>query len=257
MNPPSVNQVKAFYDRLASEYDLMTMPEERSAREEPFYKSVIGEYHITTALDAGCGTGFHAILLSQLKVRVTAADVSGIMLSVLRERAHKKNLEITTVQSSFSELSQKVHTRFDAILCTGNTLAHLLTAAELRNSLESFFTLLNPSGILLIQIVNYDRILAAKDKVQNERQAGGMTFIRSYSYQEGKITFSIEIKPSDQPDAHSEKISVELMPLRSSELINALKESGFGVIGEYGGIAKEPYRPDASQDFIVIARKTA
>jgi ubiquinone/menaquinone biosynthesis C-methylase UbiE len=72
---------KQFYDSFADEYDEMTGLESRFSKEEPIFQSLLKKYHIEKALDAGCGTGFHSILLAQLGLQVTATDISEHMLN--------------------------------------------------------------------------------------------------------------------------------------------------------------------------------
>ena len=54
-----------FYDVLAADYNAMTNFERRLITEQPLYRALVDRYHIHTALDAGCGTGFHSILQRQ------------------------------------------------------------------------------------------------------------------------------------------------------------------------------------------------
>jgi ubiquinone/menaquinone biosynthesis C-methylase UbiE len=52
---------KEFYDELAANYDEMTGFDQRFPHECPFFRILIERSHVTSALDAGCGTGFHSI----------------------------------------------------------------------------------------------------------------------------------------------------------------------------------------------------
>ena len=88
--PPS-SGIPAFYDRLAPDYDEMTGFGKRFVHEKPFFRPLVENLNIATALDAGCGTGFHSLLLAQLGVRVTAVDVSGGMLA--RLELHGREME--------------------------------------------------------------------------------------------------------------------------------------------------------------------
>jgi len=65
MSTSAEQSVTKFYDTLAPEYDQMTGFESRFAREGPFFKTLIEDHGIGTSLDAGCGTGFHSLLLSR------------------------------------------------------------------------------------------------------------------------------------------------------------------------------------------------
>jgi methylase of polypeptide subunit release factors len=90
-----------FYDSLAGEYDEMTGFEDRLSKEKPLFQSLVQKYHITTALDAGCGTGFQSILLAQLGVQVTATDISDHMLQRTKENAKRNGVPVETVHSFF------------------------------------------------------------------------------------------------------------------------------------------------------------
>lgn len=47
-----------------------------------------------TILDAGCGTGGHAILLAKRGYEVTGIDASDVMISIAKEKAQKKGVKI-------------------------------------------------------------------------------------------------------------------------------------------------------------------
>jgi SAM-dependent methyltransferase len=257
MNARSVKSIQSFYDSLAPDYDLMTGLTERFSKEEQFFRSLVDTFRITTAIDAGCGTGFHSLLLSRLGVKVTAVDVSRKMLSALRKHSRQYNLPVKTAQSPFWEISERIHSSVDAIFCMGNALAHILTEGELLQSLANFYALLQPGGILVIQLVNFNRILIGKKSVQHERESGGKRFTRSYDYNGKLITFFIDIQAGGDSGNTHRKISIELNPLRSIELQGLLFRSGFTTLKQFGSIAKEPYSPGTSRDLIVLAQKIA
>ena len=60
---PLLAGVTQFYDNLADDYDAMTGFEKRFVHERPFFNLLMQRYGITSALDAGAGTGFHSLLL--------------------------------------------------------------------------------------------------------------------------------------------------------------------------------------------------
>ena len=254
MSVRSVKTLQSFYDNLAPDYDLMTGFPDRFAREQKFFKGIVKRYRITTAIDAGCGTGFHALLLSQFGVKVTAVDISRKMILATRKNSREYHLPIRTRQSSFTELSKKIRNRVSALFCMGNSLAHLLTERELVDSLCNFHQVLQPGGILVIQLVNFDRILKEKKALQNERESGGITFRRSYKYHKKSITFIIEIKSGDNKET-IKKISVKLNPIRSDELQELLTRTGFSPVDRFGSIAEEYFSPDSSRDLVILAKR--
>jgi len=65
-------------------------------------------------LDVGCGTGNYSIKLAELGCEVTAIDVSQNMLTIAKEKARRKNLNIIFEMGSVERLDFKDNS-FDAV----------------------------------------------------------------------------------------------------------------------------------------------
>lgn len=250
-----IGNIRQFYDELADDYDVMTAFEKRFVQERPFFRILVDTHGLTTAIDAGSGTGFHSILLAQLGVRVTAVDLSRGMLARLRDHAASLALPIDTLAIPFSELAATVRTPVDGLFSMGNTLAHLLTPAELARALENFARVIRPGGILFLQVLNYARILSARTRVQNVREEGGTTFIRYYDFAGETIRFNVMrvLRAGGKPEAQLS--SVELRPVLAEELSGLLTDAGFAEIKTFGSIAMEEYSAPESRDLVVLARR--
>ena len=248
----NINAVEAFYDRLAPDYDAMTSFEKRFVQEKPFFRLLVQRYRIASALDAGCGTGFHSIALASLGVSVTAVDVSARMLSELEQHTSGLGFDIRTVQAQFAEIPSRIAQRFDAVFCMGNTLAHFRTKEKLGDALQVFAQLLVPGGILFAQVLNYDRILSERPVTQSVRETPRGTFIRSYEYSGDSIRFTIRTRPPDAGEEHAQ--SVDLRPLLSGEFTTQLTDAGFNEVRTFGSIAMEPFDSPTSKDLVVLAR---
>ncbi|HTX17900.1 MAG TPA: class I SAM-dependent methyltransferase [Bacteroidota bacterium] len=244
-----------FYDNLSASYDAMTNYDKRFVRERPFFAMLVEQHKIRTAIDAGCGTGFHSILLGQLGVSVTAADVSTRMLKRAEENALIAELKIDLVESSIQDLPDRVHRTYDAVVCLGNTLPHIPTQTDLARSLKSFFALLNPGGVLLLQQLNFDRILAKKERLQSLTESGGRTYIRFYEFQRSAVVFKILTIDAGSEGSGRTMESVLLHPLRRDELVHALGRAGFHRIRTHGSIAFDDFNPASSKDLVVLAQK--
>ncbi|MGA7161076.1 MAG: class I SAM-dependent methyltransferase [Bacteroidota bacterium] len=250
---PFLAEASQFYDTLAEDYDTMTGFDKRFIHEKPFFNLLMQRFGITTALDAGAGTGFHSLLLGQLGARMTAVEVSKKMVVRLKAHAKERRLNIDVIESSFQNLPKGLNKKFDAVLCMGNSLPHLLTYGELVQSLKNFSAVLHPGGVLLLQLLNYDRILANKERVQSVKEAGGVTFIRFYEFHEGHVIFNIlRLKKEDGRLIHSID-SIKLRPIVKVELTNALQESGFDDLRFHGSIALDDFHVQTSKDLVVLA----
>jgi ubiquinone/menaquinone biosynthesis C-methylase UbiE len=243
-----------FFDSLAEDYDGMTGFEHRFPYERPFFRMLVERYHLKSALDAGCGTGFHSVLLAQLGLQVTAVDISENMLIQVRTHAKKYNIPIQTINSTFPRLPHVVHTKYDSIFCLGNTLAHVLSESEFLASLKGFYKILNPEGFLFLQILNYNRILKQKVRIQNIRETQGKIFVRMYDYEDNPLRFNIlTIEKRKEGILHSFK-SVKHRPWKAPAVIHLIQKAGFQNIKIFGSIAMESYDARLSKDVVVLAQ---
>ena len=252
----NASDIATFYDHLASDYDQMTGFEARFVRERPFFTTLVEDHRIKTALDAGCGTGFHSLLLARLGVKVTAVDLSEAMLEKLRGHAASEGMSIATARASFQELQQHLKTSFDGVFCMGNALAHLLTADDLRLALDNFSAFLRPGGILVFQVLNFERILVERPRVLSVKTDGATVYTRSYEYADPLIRFNIakSTEGNAQPD---EVITTMLRPVLWKDLSVMLAGAGFESVRCFGSISMTEYAPATSQDLFVLASRKA
>ena len=249
-----VETAAQFYDNLSDTYDTMTNFAKRFVHEKPFFNVLVQRYGIRTALDAGCGTGFHSILLGELGVRVTALDISRNMLVRVKEHARKSTATIDVVESSFLELPERMRGMYDAVFCMGNSLPHLLTQHDLTHALRNFAASLKRGGLLLLQQLNYDRILANRDRIQSIKEADGMTFVRFYEFHKASVTFNILTLKKENGEIRERLESTELRPILKEDLLQAIKAAGFSDVQLHGSIALDDYRGPESKDLVVLAR---
>lgn len=247
--------VKTFYNTLADEYDSMTSFEQRLIKEESLFRSLVEKYKIKTALDAGSGTGVHSLLLAQSGVEVTAVDVSQKMLQLLSAHAHEKKIKVKTVKAVFLNLPKKIHDKFDAVFCMGNSLVHAKTKRELKNILSNFYTLLNLNGILFIQILNYDRIISKREIIQSIKESGGKFFIRFYGFEEKYIDFNFLTIERKGGILHHRIQTIKLRPIIQKDMLRLLKEIGFKKIESLDGLIGNKFSKNTSRDLFIVAKK--
>jgi glycine/sarcosine N-methyltransferase len=247
--------VTEFYDALASDYDAMTGFEKRFVAERPFFRMIVERYGITTAVDAGCGTGFHSFLLTQLGVSVTAVDVSKEMLRHVSTNARRLALHVDEIEGRFETLSHSLNKQYDAVFCLGNSLVHMQSEDLLLAAISNFASLLKSEGALFIQILNYDRILAMRERVQSVKEVGNTTFVRFYDFERDVLRFNIMKLEKKNDSIVHELNSVDLRPLRKEELNSVLHQSGLGNVAWFGGISLERFVPESSKDLFAVAKR--
>ena len=137
----------------------------------------------------------------------------------------------------------------------GNTLPHVLSESDIRSALAAFASILLPGGILFLQILNYDRILSTRERIQSARESNGVTYVRFYDFDDGKghILFNILRLEKKEEKLGTSLITVPLLPLTSDRSVRMLEESGYHRIRTFGSVAMDPFNPASSQDLVIIA----
>ena len=121
-----------FYDALAPLFDVMTDWEARLAAEGPFLRGVLEEAGAARVLDAACGSGGHALALATWGYAVAGADASPVMIEMAQAKARAAGLTVPFRTAGLADLAALSDLGpFDAVLCLGNSLPHLLSQDEL------------------------------------------------------------------------------------------------------------------------------
>lgn len=256
------------YDQLASDYDRFNNWENRLAVELPFIRKTLDSVQSSGAqplrvLDAACGTGMHALALAKLGYAVSGADLSMPMIGKARANAAVATQDVRFESIGFGKLAPVFREgSFDALLCLGNSLPHLLSEAELKAALEDFARCLRPGGVLLIQNRNFDAVMASRQRWMepqtyrdNEHE---WVFMRFYDFEpDGTICFNmVTLKRPLGREWRSETVSTHLAPQLLADLNKALLESGFTNVWAYGSMTGEPFEPLTSGNLVLAATRT-
>jgi len=179
------------------------------------------------------------------------------MIRLTKSNARKYGVRIPTVQGSFQQLDNLINSRFDAIVVMGNSLTHLLTKTSLKRSLQSFSNLLESGGVLIAQCLNYERILATHDRLQNAKEVGEKKIVRYYDFDGEGILFRIKTIDRKGEKERERTETLRLRPVMKEELSGVLQQVGFHDIQVFGGISLEPFDARSSKDLVIAARKAS
>jgi glycine/sarcosine N-methyltransferase len=262
-------EATAFYDALAPMFDVMTNWEERLASEGPFLQEKLREARARRVLDAACGSGGHALALAGWGYDVAGADASPAMIALARQKGAQVGLDAPFVVSDLAglPLATPRGRPYDAVLCLGNSLPHLLTQADLIAALRGIAGVLRPGGLFLTQNLNYDlrwarqpRFFAAQGGLLDGREVLVWRFA-DYELEAGRIAFHIALfrKPEGTGATADWDVQVHTTPQRplfEADLISALAEAGFTDVRSYGRMALplEAFDPERCGDLVVVAR---
>ena len=253
-------RMMAMYDAFSDDYDRFVNWSDRLAAEMSFIERELSSVGASRVLDAACGTGMHAIALAQLRYVVVGADFSAGMVQRARANAIAADVALEFEVAGFGSLTARLATGFDAVLCLGNSLPHLLTPGELAEALDDFAACLRPGGLLLIQNRNFDVVMSSRDRwmgPQAYRDAEReRLFVRFYDFEgDGTLTFNILTLSRAESGAWEQHVAAtRLRPLVQDELVLALGRAGFGEVACYGDMSARPFYPETSGNLVVTAR---
>jgi len=244
-----------FYDLLAEHYDELTDAPARSKAAQGFVAEFLKRYPCKSALDVACGTGVYTLPLAKAGVAATGSDLSQSMLDRAAQAASDAGLSIPFVQAPMQELSQRVTGPFEAILCMGNSLPHLIGDADLDAAMRAFVALLSPGGVLAIQLLNYTRVLKDRERVVGVDRHEPRVYVRFYDFLENLVRFNVlEMDLSGKEVTHTLH-ETTLRPLQSSELQGLMTRHGLHDIELFGSGKFEPFDPNKSQTLLVVGHK--
>ncbi len=242
-----------FYDKLGQDYDVMTQFETRLAREMPIFERLVGQFGFKRVLDAGCGSGVHAVLLSKLGLQVVAADVSPGMVAQAKANTHRHGERVELLASALTDLEHTASGEFDGILCLGNTLPHLLKEEDVWRTLCGFNSLLSQSGVVILQVLNYSKILRSSERMVGVTEGDGATFVRFYDFEKDSLQFNTLVIKREQGRPRHQWLSTNLYPWRRDQLDNLFRQTGFHNVSWYGDLSLNPFDEDKSSNLVVVA----
>jgi glycine/sarcosine N-methyltransferase len=249
------------YDDFSSDYDRFVDWPGRLAVELPFIEHQLQAVGAHRVLDAACGTGMHALALARRGYAAVGADLSPGMIAQARANAAAAGVDVPFEVAGFGGLNAQVGTGFDALLCLGNSLPHLLAPADLAVALADFAACLRPGGLLLIQNRNFDAVLARGERWMEPQahQEGNLEwlFLRFYDLNpDGTLVFNlVTLRREGSDDWRQHVLTTRLWPLRQEELTTALDAAGFAAITCWGDMQDTHFDPAHSPNLIATAQR--
>ena len=108
-------------------------------------------------LDLGAGTGAYSLYLAGKGHAVSAVELAGRNVQIMRERAAEQRVQIDIHHASALDLSQLKDERFDAVLLMG-PLYHLSKEGDRALCLKEARRVLKAGGLLFAAFINHDMI---------------------------------------------------------------------------------------------------
>lgn len=195
------------------------------------YKDVLYDKKIHAIMDCSIGTGNLTFVLSDMGYNITGSDISSHMLERAKQKSLDRHIEVDLYEADFRNLHQSIDLKFDCLMSTGNSLAHV-NNHDVKKALSSMTTLLNPKGYLYIDTRNWDKILDDHERfsVYNPhfKDQERLNVILCKDYLDSHIDFNfLYAYERDNKIYKKEEKHVRYYPIKKEFLIETLEALGF------------------------------
>jgi CBS domain-containing protein/SAM-dependent methyltransferase len=203
-------------------------------------------------LDLGCGTGRHSLALGERGFQVVGLDLSETLLAQARHEGQQRWFPIEFVQGDMRALPYENH--FDAVICYFSTFGYF-DDADNRRVLEQVSAALKPGGQLLLDLNNRDHALHHLSGRRWWPGEGDAVLLEEIHFdaQQSRFTHLLTLIEADGSRYHFPPMRVRAYALH--ELIQLCTDVGLNVLDVYGSDTGEPYHPQTSPRFILVADK--
>ncbi len=214
-----------FYKEFAKEHDLLATWRERTPKHKAFFKKILGSKPLKV-LDCACGTGFHIWLLSKLGHKVTGSDSSPAMLSEAKKNLSKRKAKASLHKLDFRKVGKKFGKgKFDAVVCMGNSLPHMLSEKETLKALKAFHKVLKKNGTLALSIRNYDQLEKEQTRFFVRPGVKGNLYLYVLDHFDKTLDFNVlRIKPKT---GELKVFKTTSFKLKQGLLTKLLRKAGF------------------------------
>ncbi len=203
-----------------------------------------------SVIDAGCGTGRHLEILADTGFTVAGLEPEVDMAAEANRRLRDRGkVEILGIQDA----AQVPGAPFEAVLCLGNTLAHLLDESALDQGLSALTSVLEPGGLFIVQLVHFEKVLReGRDPFSVKVLEDGSQFHRSYDFSHAPARLGFSLRFENETLRFED--SFDLRPWTLEELSPAFEVRGLKieeVCGDWSGTPRQPDSPAS----IILARR--
>lgn len=183
-------------------------------------------------LDLGAGFGMHAIPLARRGATVTAVDSSPQLLASLDELAG--GLSIHSIQSDLMGFLEGNCESYAAILCMGDTIAHLPAMQDVDTLLALAKRALRPGGALILTFRDYTMELKDEHRFISVRADDARIHTCFLEYQAGTVSVN-DIVHERSPEGWQTRVSVyNKLRIPPDALVESMNSIGFHVKKEAG-----------------------
>jgi SAM-dependent methyltransferase len=240
-----------FYTDISLVYDdLFPVSQEQRG----LFDSLMDDGGARSVVDCGCGTGSQLQPFAVAGLSCFGFDPDPSLIAIARRKLAK--YPKTRVEAgSFADLPGLVPFTSDLLMCLGNSLVHVP-----QDEASRFFAdaagALSRSGTMLLQILNYERLLreGVTELPMIRASEGTVELRRRYEWEgDRNVLFKTSLRLAGPDEPRIARNEIPLYPVYPEELWGMLTNAGFGQIRYYGDFARSEFSA-GSEALVCLAR---
>ena len=226
-----MGSIKDHYEKLlAANYIWAFGGHEENAEK---FKAFLSRFDIkprqgTCVLDLGCGPGYQTLALADMGFEVVAMDLSPTLLEELRSRIGGRGIEV--IEDDMLNFQQHCAGREVAlVLCLGDVLSHLQSAADMHTLFGRIFETLSPGGGLLLSYRDQTIARTGTDRIipfYSDETKIMTTFVE---FEEDILNVTDVFHARTGSDWTIEKSEYTKLRLRTEHIETSLNDTGFEI----------------------------
>lgn len=242
------------YEALAASYDRLTNDVDYEATVE-FYQQILDREGLKprTAVDLACGTGSVTAILARKGLEVLGVDLSEEMLTQAVQKVQDMEHPPRFICQPLQEL--QLARGVDLAVCALDSLDYILNPADCAQAIRRVYKALNPGGIFIFDVNTPEKLRAMDGQVFLDEDEDVYCVWRGEFDEESNIcSYGMDLFQR-QGNLWQRSFEEHREYAYSQEqLVEYLKDAGFGGIAVYGDRRLEP--PEEGEQRIYIkARK--
>ncbi len=204
--------ISTYQKRYAEYYDILYGDKDYK-KECDFVEEILQRYspnQVKDVLEAGCGTGGHAIPLAKSGYRVIGFDISEAMT----KRAEEKSKGIKNLKFHIMDLCNfNLNRKFDACICMFAVMGHINENEEIQKALRNIRKHLKSQGLFIFDFWNGLAVLRNLPSVR----------VKVLEDKDAKIIRTAE--PELDAFSHTCKVHYRLIAIRNNKVLDEIEET--------------------------------
>ncbi len=241
---------RTFFSGPTVEWWLRAVPEDFTKAEALFVESALDLRPGAKVLDVPCGGGRHALALAARGHKLTAVDISEEFLVVAQTLCYERELKIDWREGDMRDLPW--NGEFDGAYCMGNSFGYLLDD-ENAAFLQAVSRTLRPGARFVLDTGYIAECLFPTLQERAWYPDGENHVLASRRYEPVDARLHVAYTFVSKTRQSTSVMSARIYTCH--EVVELLKDAGFGAIELLGSISREPFRL-GSQRLLIVATKS-